>query len=202
MTSEARKLDWNDLHVAHGIDAVRAQLTRALTLPRAPSEVQPPEPAAATEGAGESADAKARREAAIAAKVFQRFALVEGKTTVFDMHKQAILKKTAFEALVTKPVASAWFERLDKKLIAEDQAQRLVDQLKLAGKTTREGGSALSPTERYVYIDGTKDAWDVAKRRRVPEGAVKMALGDAYNLWLNSPQRRTVDMITSSSIRP
>lgn len=110
------------------------------------------------------------------------------------MHKQAILKKTAFEALVTKPVASAWFERLDKKLIAEDQAQRLVDQLKLAGKTTREGGSALSPTERYVYIDGTKDAWDVAKRRRVPEGAVKMALGDAYNLWLNSPQRRTVDM--------
>lgn len=194
---EVRKLDWNDLHVAHGLDAVRAQLAQALTLPLAPSEVQPadtPGPAAATEGAGEDEEAKARREAAIAAKVFQRFALVEGKTTVFDMHKQTVLKKSAFEALVTKPVATAWFGRMDKKLIAEDQAQRLVDQAKLAGKATREGGTEMSPTERYVYIDGTKDAWDVAKRRRVPEGAVKMALGDAYGLWLNSPQRRTVDM--------
>lgn len=194
---EVRKLDWNDLHVAHGLDAVRAQLAQALTLPRTPSEVQPadtPEPAAATEGAGEDEEAKARREAAIAAKVFQRFALVEGKTAVFDMHKQTVLKKSAFEALVTKPVATAWFGRMDKKLIAEDQAQRLVDQAKLAGKATREGGTEMSPTERYVYIDGTKDAWDVAKRRRVPEGAVKMALGDAYGLWLNSPQRRTVDM--------
>jgi putative DNA primase/helicase len=194
MTSEARKLDWNDLHVAHGLDAVRAQLAQALTLPRTPSEVQPPEAAAATEGAGEDEEAKARRAAAIAAKVFQRFALVEGKTTVFDMHKQTVLKKTAFEALVTKPVATAWFGRMDKKLIAEDQAQRLVDQAKLAGKATRDGGTELSPVERYVYIDGTKDAWDVAKRRRVPEGAVKMALSDAYGLWLNSPQRRTVDM--------
>jgi putative DNA primase/helicase len=91
MTSEARKLDWNDLHVAHGLDAVRAQLAQALTLPRAPSEVQPAdtlEPAAATEGAGEDEEAKARRDAAIAAKVFQRFALVEGKTSVVDMHKQ------------------------------------------------------------------------------------------------------------------
>jgi len=194
---EVRKLDWNDLHVSHGLEAVRAQLAQALTLPRTPSEVQPADPlgpAAATEGAGEGEEAKARREAAIAAKVFQRFALVEGKTTVFDMHKQTVLKKSAFEALVTKPVATAWFGRMDKKLIAEDQAQRLVDQAKLAGKATREGGTEMSPTERYVYIDGTKDAWDVAKRRRVPEGAVKMALGDAYGLWLNSPQRRTVDM--------
>ena len=34
-----------------------------------------------------------RRDAAIAAKVFQRFALVEGKTSVFDMHKQTVLER-------------------------------------------------------------------------------------------------------------
>lgn len=52
----------------------------------------------------------------------------------------------------------------------------------------------MSPTERYVYIDGTKDSWDIKCRRRVPEGAMRMALGDAYGMWLNSPDRRTVDM--------
>ena len=29
---------------------------------------------------------------------------------------------------------------------------------------------------------------------RLPEGSVKMALGDAYQLWLNSPERRVVDV--------
>ena len=47
---------------------------------------------------------------------------------------------------------------------------------------------------RYVYIDGTKDVWDLAKKRRA-EGAVKMALGDASSLWLNSPERRVVDVV-------
>jgi len=48
--------------------------------------------------------------------------------------------------------------------------------------------------ERYVYIDGTKDVWDREKKRRIPEGAVKMALGDEYKWWLNSQDRRVVDV--------
>ena len=48
--------------------------------------------------------------------------------------------------------------------------------------------------KRQVYIDGTKEVWDVQKRRRIADGALKMALGDAYGLWVNSPERRVVDM--------
>ncbi|MNF81432.1 hypothetical protein D3C84_637040 [compost metagenome] len=62
----------------------------------------------------------------------------------------------------------------------------------MAGK--KGGAFGMPPTDRYVYIDGTKDVWDREKKRRIAEGAVKMALGDTYPLWLNSSERRTVDV--------
>ncbi|WP_417312390.1 DUF5906 domain-containing protein [Ectopseudomonas khazarica] len=189
--------DWNDLQVAEGLDAVRAQLVAALEqVPavHAAADDLPPDPsgeaaaaaAPASEGGGESgADA--------AQKVYQRYALIEGTTKVFDLYKRAAIKRTAFEMLVTKPVAKAWAEREDKKCIAEDQAQRLIDQAKLAGKAKAESGAGMSPVERYVYIDGTQDIWDSQKRRRIPVAALRVALGDAYTLWLNSSERREVD---------
>jgi putative DNA primase/helicase len=62
----------------------------------------------------------------------------------------------------------------------------------MSGK--KGGALGMPPTDRYVYIDGTKDVWDREKKRRIAEGAVKMALGDTYPLWLNSSDRRTVDV--------
>lgn len=192
--------DWNDLHVAQGLDAVREQLLAALTLepviqPGPAADDLPPTPsgdaaaaaAPASEGAGE-------RVMDPAEKVFQRYALVVGRTNVFDQYKRMTIKKTAFEALVTKPVAKAWYERADKKTIAEDQAKLIEERAKLQGKAKKGGGEGMAPTERYVYIDGTKEVWDVQKRRRIADGALKMALGDAYGLWVNSPERRVVDM--------
>ncbi|UQS91706.1 DUF5906 domain-containing protein [Pseudomonas chlororaphis subsp. piscium] len=105
-----------------------------------------------------------------------------------------IIKKAAFEMLVTKPLAKEWFELPVKKVIADDQAERLAGMVKAEAKFKQVSGNGMPPVERYVYIDGTKDAWDVQKRRRTPEGSLKMALGDAYGMWLNSPDRRTVDM--------
>lgn len=193
--------DWNDLHAAQGLDAVREQLLAALEqepviqpgpaaddLPPAPSgDAAEPAAAPASEGAGERVQDPGE-------KVFQRYALVVGKTNVFDQYKRMTIKKTAFEALVTKPVAKAWYDRADKKTIAEDQAKLIEERAKLQGKAKKAGGEGMVPTERYVYIDGTKECWDVQKRRRIADGALKMALGDAYGLWLNSPERRVVDM--------
>lgn len=152
-------------------------------LPPAPSG----EAAPAFEGCGEGGvDAGTR--------VFQRYALIEGTTKVFDLYKRVAIKRTAFEMLVTKPLAKAWAEREDKKCIAEDQAQRLIDQAKLAGKAKAKSEVAsMSPVDRYVYIDGTQDIWDSQKRRRIPVAALRVALGDAYTLWLNSSERREVD---------
>jgi len=120
--------------------------------------------------------------------------LVEGKTDVWDGHKISIMRKSAFEAMVGKDHAKTWIDNIRKKLICKDQAQMLVDRRKMQGKALRDGWGGMSPVERYVYIDGTKDIWDRSKRRRIPEGALKLMLGDAYPMWLNSPERTVVDM--------
>ncbi len=109
------------------------------------------------------------------------------------------MKKSAFESLVTKSLAKQWADQPRKKLISSDQVRELDQAKRMASK--KAGAFGLVPIERYVYIDGTKDVWDRERKRRVPEGAVKMALGDGYGMWLNSPDRRVVD-VDNISLRP
>ncbi len=111
---------------------------------------------------------------------------------MWDFDKSRVMKKSAFEARVGKPIAKLWLDGTDKKLIADDQVKDIEQARKMAGK--KGGALGMRPTERYVYIDGTKDVWDREKKRRIAEGAVKMALGDTYAFWLNSSERRVVDV--------
>lgn len=142
--------------------------------------------------AGSSADGGAGGEQLDIVAAMRRFALVEGTTSVWDMDKGKSMKRPGFEALVGKPLAKEWMGRTDKKLIAPEQAQELDQARRLSAK--RGGALKLDPIERYVYIDGTKDVWDREKKRRIAEGAVKMALGEEYKWWLNSQDRRVVDV--------
>lgn len=124
--------------------------------------------------------------------ILRRFALVEGTTHVWDCDQSKVMKKSAFEARVGKPLAKAWLDDTGKRLISDDHVRDIEQARRMAGK--KGGAFGMSPTDRYVYIDGTKDVWDREKKRRIAEGAVKMALGDTYPLWLNSSERRTVDV--------
>jgi putative DNA primase/helicase len=125
-------------------------------------------------------------------QLLRRFALVEGTTQVWDCDQSRVMKKAAFEARVGKPLAKAWMDDMGKRLIADDHVRDIEQARRMAGK--KGGAFGMPPTDRYVYIDGTKDVWDREKKRRIAEGAVKMALGDTYPLWLNSSGRRTVDV--------
>lgn len=186
---EAKKLDWNDLHVVAGLDAVREQVLQAVNdagdLPRAPS-------VAGEAPAGASCDAGGTGEALTLAQLLRRYLLVEGSTQVWDQDKALVMKRSAFEARVGKALARQWMDDTGKRLIAADQVREIEQARRMAGK--KAGALGMPPTERYVYIDGTKDVWDREKKRRIAEGAVKMALGDAYSLWLNSPERKVVDV--------
>ncbi|MFP5426374.1 MAG: bifunctional DNA primase/polymerase [Gammaproteobacteria bacterium] len=158
----------------------------AADLPHAPSEDEAASPAGSSDEGGAGGNGLDIDGA------MRRFALVEGTTHVWDMDKAKPMKKSGFEALVGKPLAKEWMERTDKKLISPEQAQELDQARRLSSK--KGGALKLDPIERYVYIDGTKDVWDREKKRRIPEGAVKMALGEEYKWWLNSQDRRVVDV--------
>ncbi|CAH0153973.1 bifunctional DNA primase/polymerase [Pseudomonas mediterranea] len=125
-------------------------------------------------------------------QILRRYALVEGTTHVWDADQSKLMKKSAFEARVGKPLAKDWLNDTSKRLISDDHVRDIEHARRMAGK--KGGAFGMVATERYVYIDGTKDVWDREKKRRIAEGAVKMALGDAYAMWLNSPERRTVDV--------
>ncbi|POA89220.1 MULTISPECIES: bifunctional DNA primase/polymerase [Pseudomonas] len=154
--------------------------------PRLPSDVEVASPAGSSASRGEGGSAMGIDAA------MRRFALVEGTTNVWDIDKAKPMKRGGFEALVGKPLAKEWMERTDKKLIASEQAQELDQARRLSAK--KGGALKLDPIERYVYIDGTKDVWDREKKRRIAEGAVKMAMGEEYKWWLNSQDRRVVDV--------
>ncbi|HEY1028386.1 MAG TPA: bifunctional DNA primase/polymerase [Pseudomonas sp.] len=127
--------------------------------------------------------------------LLRRFALIVGTTQAWDVDNARRIKKAAFQALVGKDLFKQWDAEVDpkrKKTVSEDWVKEIERAAALAGKAV--GDLKMPMLTRYVYIDGTKDVWDYAKKRRVAEGAVKMALGDAYSLWLNSPDRRVVDM--------
>lgn len=145
----------------------------------APSEAAPPSDG----GAG---------EALTLDHLLRRFALVEGTTHVWDCDQSRVMKKSAFEARVGKPLAKAWLDDMGKRLISDEHVRDIEQTRRMSGK--KGGALGMPPTDRYVYIDGTKDVWDREKKRRIAEGAVKMALGDTYPLWLNSSERRTVDV--------
>src|SRR5690606_11885458 len=174
-----RQLEWIETADAPSPVAVVADL------PPAPSDAEPAarNGTTTTGGAGDELTS---------AEVLRRYALVEGTTNVWDCDRHAVMKKGAFELRVGKPLARAWSDDTEKRLIAADQVRDIEQAKRMAGK--KGGALGMVPLERYVYIDGTKDVWDAQKKRRVPEGAVKMALGDAYSLWLNSPERRVVDV--------
>jgi putative DNA primase/helicase len=195
--------DWNDVHASWGIEAVAQQLEAVLAvspvrlaleafaalvdgdLPPTPSVVEPAALAAPATNGGAG-------EALTSDQVLRRYSLVEGTTHVWDIDRAATMKKSAFELRVGKALAKEWLDNVDKRVVTAEWVRDLDQARRMGGK---KGGALGMPVlKRYVYIDGTKDVWDKQKKRRVPEGAVKMALGDAYALWLNSAERQVVDV--------
>ncbi|WP_342596541.1 bifunctional DNA primase/polymerase [Salinicola lusitanus] len=147
------------------------------------------EPSAPPETGGEGSDGSDFDDTT----VLRRFALMEGEKKVFDLHRRRILKWAAFEALVTRQLAKAWLDRGDKKIVDAEQAKRQTDEAKLASKLKGDTGKVgMVPMERYVFLDGTQDIWDCQLRMRLPKGAVQLALGDAFSLWVNSPERKQI----------
>lgn len=197
--TEPAKLDWNDLHCEHGLDVVRFQLLRAansepmVRVAGSPDVDLPPAPSTDAAEFGAAPPTEGYGEGWTLAKVATRFALVEGETKVFDLYRKAIVRKTGFEALVSKALATQWYALPDKKGIDPDQAKRLEVEAKLGRRLKdskgEKGGDIFW---RYVYLDGSQDIYDQQLRQRLPASAVKLALGDKFTLWQNSEQRRVI----------
>ena len=163
--------DFNDLAQVAGLDEVRRQLLDAI---EQGGEQAAPPPAPTEEGdAGKSALDRA----------LERYALIHGETKVFDHHDRQVIKKTAFQDLVTRPVAKAWLEHPERRTIAWHSVNALQED---------NAGDGLAMLKRFAYIYPSKDAWDHELRDIVPLEALRSLYPRDYTRWMEHPGRRVI----------
>ncbi|BAK75404.1 conserved hypothetical protein [Pseudogulbenkiania sp. NH8B] len=191
--------DFNDLHCAEGIDAVREQIRAAISALLSPAPTQGDDVAAApdgatathTGGAGVDAD-KEKLGAMMAEQLFRHFALVEGKTRVIDKRFGTEYTLPSLRAKFGKKAVDAWLENPDKLLITQAEVSAAKKAREEAEK--KDDTQFLEMMKRYVYLDGSTTIWDAQLQEMIPQGAAKLAMGSHFDVWVDSPERKVVPL--------
>lgn len=109
--------DWNDLHCAAGLDAVREQLQAAM-------ERDPEKPGASAraprtdKGGGKGGDGSQWRDREGDMPMMQRYTLIYGTTTVWDAQDREIIKLEAVRAAFGKRV-DWWLGQGDRLIVSQ-----------------------------------------------------------------------------------
>ena len=165
--------DFNDLHVAAGLDEVRRQLTKALQ-GRDIAAVPPPTPS--------DCEGRISLEEAL-----ERFILAMPDAKVWDSRDKALLRQTAARALMGKELFDAW--------LSNDERRSVSQELVAPAAAAKRGGGELSRAlGRYVYLYPTDTVWDRQKRERVSISSLRYAIAKCYDDWLKHPERTEIDV--------
>ncbi|WP_141113099.1 DUF5906 domain-containing protein [Chromobacterium haemolyticum] len=194
--------DFNDLHLAEGIEVARAQIraaTDALLHPAASpaptpgGDADPPAAPSNSDGGGAGGDADKEKLAAMMAdQLYKHFALVEGKTRVVDKRFWTEYTLPALRSKFGKKVVDEWLEKLDKLQITQAELSAVKRAREEAEKN--EDPELMSMMERYVYLDGSTTIWDARLREMIPQGAAKLAMGSTFDMWVDSPNRKVIPL--------
>lgn len=174
--------DCNDLHVAEGIDVLTAQLNAFLNGGSAADSRALPAVEASKESIGPKLES-----------LLQHFALVYGKTDVWDSLNKQLLKKAAFAAFAGAKLAKEWIEHPERKNIDQKDLPLLKGGRAISSKEGVGGDPLLELIDRYVLLYGTETVWDRVARKVVGLGPLRSAYPDLAGRWLESPKRMMVD---------
>jgi putative DNA primase/helicase len=182
MTQNKSLSDFNDLQNAQGLDAVRAQLLKAITEPQLPAPLN-----------NANAEAKNQESEAVFNTTFsieillERFAYIMGEDKIWDTLEKIIHKKGAFKSFVGKTIAEEWLNHGSKKFISIANVRSAQKNLPVS----LVGGVGVKEMlERYTLIYGTKDVWDNQLRIRLPVATLELAYPNEYRFWLESGVHR------------
>lgn len=197
-----RLTDYNDLHVAEGLEAVRQQLLPALlgVAEGAPADdganaepdcagaemllVGPPASSANTAegGRGDEGDQ--------GLYLFKHVALIAGKTRVWDGVKQVEMSTTAAKALYGKQAVDEWMARTDKRVMSVRDVAALRDAVSTHER--RRDDRYTEILKRYVHLDGSDSIFDRDLHEMISQSALKLAVGDWFIEWVNDPFRESI----------
>lgn len=124
------------------------------------------------------------------AELKKHFALVEGKKSAVDLRSGTTYAYPALKARFNKDSVDSWFNMPDKPVKTQYEIKRLKDENELQLKA--DDTQVIEMMNRYIYLDGTTSVWDTQLWRMIEQGAAKLAMGDDFKFWVNSPNRRVV----------
>ncbi|WP_346839809.1 primase-helicase family protein [Microbulbifer sp. SAOS-129_SWC] len=187
-------IDFNDVHVAHGLGEVRRQLDAFMAnvsfFPRSPSNEVPAAEAAdppPPESPAPSVTAEARE--ITLEDALKRFALISGTTKVWDEHLHKEMKSTAFRAEVGSEVHKQFMATGEKRKVLEQDVRQFIAARQAAQKGAGGVGEML---RRFTLLEGTEEVWDRKHWERSPLKVIKHIFPDAYDIWYRHPDRKMV----------
>ncbi|MCX7208174.1 MAG: DUF5906 domain-containing protein [Proteobacteria bacterium] len=187
--------DFNDLHIAEGVEAVAQQLQKAIERLLSPQDYAVP--AFPTPLPDDIGTAPAQQNGGAGGEGFTldlmlaRFALIIGERRVWDTLEQMVMKWPGFTALVGKPQAATWEARPDKRTIRQTDLPKIK-----RGKAVDDAtlGASAMLMERYTLLYGTETVWDAENRIVLSLSAVRAAYGgDAVKFWQENPLRKMIN---------
>lgn len=162
-----RGTDWNDLHVAQGVDVVKKQLcaaTQRVTEAPAPPVIDA---------------ARLTLEAAV-----EQFALALPDAKVWDLQKRRLMNKQAAKTYFGD-IWDDWLKHPSRRTVDQEDVRDDIAAAKIEGR-----GGLADAIKRYVYLSGTTDVWDRLRREVVGINPLRLMLAADFDEWLKSPQRQ------------
>lgn len=169
-TTTGELTDYNDLHMAFGIDVVKAQITHALNHPR-PKKVADDNPTYTLD------------------YLLDNFAQIKdiGKITnkIYDIANAIEMTKTHFIGMVGKELANAWLfsgkqKTIDRKIVRTEQAEVTAKEYK-------------DIFEQYWYVQGTKEVFNFKTGKRQPIETLRLEYPNEFDIWNKSEKRQKVE---------
>ncbi|AXK39632.1 DUF5906 domain-containing protein [Crenobacter cavernae] len=189
--------DFNDLHVAEGLDAVRAQLAPlfglAEEMPSAESSPAPLQDAADADcAAGADAPetpAGPTAEEKLLRRLLSHCAFVHGQNKVWDSLNQQLMPLGAFKNTYPS-VAKEWLTHAKRRTIHKENLPSVKRGKPVEAATVESVNTLL---EHFVLIYGTETVWDGLHLQIVKISSLRLAWGeDVVKQWLEHPKRRMI----------
>ena len=147
--------DFNDLHKAQGLEAVRVQVMAAIEAGPSSNDSSPDESPLAPSDSGGAGEGDPLQ------KALQRYALIHGETKVYDSHQQNVYKQAGMKATMGNELFNAWMKHPNR---------RTMTWVEVNGQQSKDASNdpLFRMIERFVYIYPTKNAWDKQRQDVVP----------------------------------
>jgi len=192
--------DFNDLHVAEGLQVVKAQLEAALSnlsfSPDSPLENGPPDygdiPLPDDSGypvSDASPDPSLSVEQLSLESLLTRYALIDPDGKVWDFFSKKIIKSGAFKNIVRPKMYKEWLEHEKRRTVLLDDVEG-----EAAAAQKRGRGGLAEALNRYVYLNPSDSVWDKQTRELVAVSHLKIAIADCFGMWVAHPDREEIPM--------